>query len=98
MERLIISKIGFDLINHGDNSDLGYADIEAIFKRCKFSNCSHTNEPHCAIKKAISDGILTEDIMNNYYRDKNEFEYVCKQKNKTKAIDYMKQLKLFRKS
>lgn len=36
--------------------------------------------------------------MNCYYRDKNEFEYVWKQKNKTKAIDYMKQLKLFRKS
>ena len=31
--------------------------------------------------------------MNSYYRDKNEFKYVCNQ-NKTKAIDYMKQLKL----
>ncbi|ALQ68421.1 MULTISPECIES: hypothetical protein [Bacillus] len=98
MEGLTISKIGFDLINHEDNFDLGYQDIEAICKKCKFSNCSHTNEPHCAIKKAISDGIVTEDMMNSYYRDKNEFEYVCKQKNKTKAIDYMKQLKLFRKT
>ncbi len=50
------------------------------------------------LKKAISDGILTKEIMNSYYRDKNEFKYVCNQKNKTKAIDYMKQLKLFRKS
>ncbi|KAA0766679.1 hypothetical protein [Bacillus sp. SH5-2] len=90
--------MGFDLINHKDNSDFWYEDIVNISKRCKFSNCSHTNEPQCAIKKAISDGILTEDIMNSYYRDTNEFEYVCKQKNKTKAIDYMKQLKLFRKS
>lgn len=98
MEGLIISKIGFDLIHHKDDFDLGYEDIEAISKNCKFSNCSHTKEPHCAIKKAISDGILTEEIMNSYYRDKNEFEYVCNQKNKTKAIDYMKQLKLFRKS
>ncbi|WP_439876368.1 hypothetical protein ACSLGG_13995 [Bacillus mycoides] len=97
MEGLIISKIGFDLINHEDNFDLGYADIEEISKGCKLSNCTHTNEPHCAIIKAMSNGILTADIMNSYYRDKNEFEYVCKQKNKTKAIDYMKQLQLFRK-
>ncbi|EEK78788.1 hypothetical protein COE58_05345 [Bacillus cereus] len=97
MEGLTISKIGFDLINNEDNFEFGYEAIEEISKRCKFSNCSHTNETHCAIKKAISDGILTADIMNSYYRDKNEFEYVSKQKNKTKAIDYMKQLKLFRK-
>ncbi|MED2186728.1 hypothetical protein [Bacillus wiedmannii] len=98
MEGLTISKTGFDLIKHEDNFNLGYEDIEEISMSCKFSNCTHTNEPHCAIKKAISDGFLTEEIMNCYYRDKNEFEYVCKQKNKTKAIDYMKQLKFFRKS
>jgi len=98
VEGLTISKTSFDLIKHEDNFDLGYEDIEEISMRCKFSNCTHTNEPHYAIKKAISDGILTEDIMNSYYRDKNEFKYVCKRKNKTKAIDYMKQLKLFQKT
>lgn len=51
MEGLTISKIGFDLINHEDNFDLGYDVIEEISMGCKFSNCTHTNEPHCAIKK-----------------------------------------------
>lgn len=37
------------------------------------------------IKKAISDGILTADIMNSYYRDKNEFEYVSKTKKQNKG-------------
>ncbi|WP_208326617.1 hypothetical protein [Bacillus albus] len=78
MEGLTISKIGFDLINHKNDFDFGYEDIEAISKKCKFSNCSHTNETHCAIKKAISDGILTEEIINSYYRDMNEFEYAFK--------------------
>jgi len=98
VEGLIISKIGFDLINHEDNFDFGYEDIADISRRCKFSNCSHTNEPHCAVKKAISDGILSEEIFNNYYRDINEAQYVSAQRNKTKAIDYMKQLKLFQKN
>ncbi|MGG0456383.1 hypothetical protein [Bacillus mycoides] len=90
--------MGFDLIEHKDNFDFGYEDIVSISRRCKFSNCSHTNEPHCAVQKALSDGILSEDIINSYYIDKNELDYVSKQKNKTKAIDYMKQLKLFRKA
>ncbi len=86
MEGLTISKIGFDLIHHKDDFDLGYEIIEEISKKFKFSNCSHTNEPHCAIKKTISDGILTEKIMNSYYRDKNEFEYVCKKRTKQKLL------------
>lgn len=98
MEGLLISKMGFDLINHKGNFDLGYENIADISRRCKFSNCSHTNEPQCAVKKAISDGILSEEIFNNYYRDLNEAQYVSKQRNKTKAIDYMKQLKLFQKN
>ena len=98
MEGLLISKMGFDLINHKGNSDFGYEDIADISRRCKFSNCSHTNEPQCAVKKAISDGILSEEIFNNYYKDLNEAQYVSKQRNKTKAIDYMKQLKLFQKN
>ncbi|EJR54991.1 hypothetical protein IIM_01931 [Bacillus cereus VD107] len=90
--------MGFDLINHKGNLDFGYENIADISRRCKFSNCSHTNEPQCAVKKAISDGILSEEIFNNYYRDLNEAQYVSKQRNKTKAIDYMKQLKLFQKN
>ncbi|MGE7881852.1 hypothetical protein [Bacillus sp. NPDC094077] len=89
--------MGFDLINHEGNLDNGYEDIVSISGKCKFSNCSHTNEPNCAVKKAISDGILSEEVVNSYYRDLNEAQYVSKQRNKTKALDYMKQLKLFRK-
>ncbi len=97
MEGLLISKMGFDLITHEGNFNFGYEDIMNTSRKCKFSNCSHTNEPHCAVKKAISDGILSEEVVNSYYRDLNELHYVTKQKNKTKAIDYMKQLKLFQK-
>ncbi|MGH1283993.1 hypothetical protein [Bacillus toyonensis] len=98
MEGLLISKIGFDLINHEGNLNIGYEDIVDISRNCKFSNCSHTNEPHCAVKKSMSDGILSEEIFKNYYRHLNEAQYVSKQRNKTKAIEYMKQLKLFQKN
>ncbi|PDY48760.1 hypothetical protein [Bacillus pseudomycoides] len=97
MEGLNFSKMGFEMIDLEESLDFGFEDIVDLSRRCKFSNCTHTNEPHCAVKKAISDGTLCEDTFNGYYRNKNEAEYVSKQKNNTKAVDYMKQLKLFQK-
>lgn len=97
MAELNFNKMGFEMIDPEETLDFGYEDIEDLSRKCKFSDCTHTNEPHCAVKKAISDGILSEDKFNSYYRDKNEAEYISKQKNKTKAVDYMKQRKLFQK-
>lgn len=88
----------FEIIDSVENLDNGFEDILELSMRCKFSNCTHTTEPDCAVKKAISEGILSEERFNNYYRIKHEAEYVSEQKNKTKAIDYMKQKKLFQRS
>ena len=85
----------YEIIDSAGNLDNGFEDILELSTRCKFSNCTHTTEPNCAVKKAISEGNLLEESFNNYYRFKNEAEYVSEQKNKTKAIDYMKQRKLF---
>lgn len=78
------------------NLDSDFGDILELSRRCKFSNCSHTNEQECSIKKAISEGTLSVERFNDYYRLKKEAEYVSEKKNKTKAIDYMEKLKLFR--
>jgi len=88
----------FEIIDSIENLDNGFEDILELSLRCKFSDCTHTTEPDCAVKEAISAGILSEKRFNHYYRAKNEASYVSEQKNKTKAIDYMKQLKLFERS
>jgi len=80
-----------------ENLDNDFEDILELSRRCKFSDCTHTTEPECAVKKAIYEGILSEVRFNNYYRLKKEAEYVSEKENKTKAIDYMKQKKLFQK-
>lgn len=84
-----------EIIDSVENLDNDFEDILELSKECKFSNCTHTKEPGCAVKKAISEGILLDSRFNNYYKLKKEAEYVSEQKNKTKAIDYMKKKKLF---
>ena len=87
----------FEIIDSGENLDNGFEDILELSQKCKFSDCTHTTESDCEVKKAISQGILSEEEFKNYHRVKKEAEYIFEQKNKTKAIDYMKLRKLFQK-
>lgn len=75
--------------------DNGFEDIVELSRSCRFSDCTHTTETDCAVLKAIANGRLSEDRFNSYFKERKEAIYVSRQKNKTKAIDYMKQLKLF---
>ncbi|MDD3393322.1 MAG: ribosome small subunit-dependent GTPase A [Anaerotignum sp.] len=52
-----------------------FSDIEELAKQCKFKDCSHTNEPNCAVQKAILNGDLDERRLQNYYKLKREATY-----------------------
>jgi putative ribosome biogenesis GTPase RsgA len=91
------NKDDFDMVYSLENTEAGFEDIKALSIQCKFSNCTHTTEPQCAVQKAIAEGVLHEERFIAFYREKNETAHVANQKNKTKAVDYMKQRKLFHK-
>ena len=64
----------FTPINNSiDEITHGFKDVRKFSGACKFSNCSHTNEPGCAMKQAVSDGLLDEQRFNNYLRLIQEF-------------------------
>ena len=51
----------------------GFIDVRKFNGACKFSNCSHTNEPGCAMKQAVSDGNLNTLRFKNYLRMIEDF-------------------------
>ena len=64
----------FTPINNSlDEITHGFVDIRQFNGACKFSNCSHKNEPGCALKQAVVDGRLNEVRFNNYLRLIQEF-------------------------
>lgn len=65
--------------------DETFSDIEALAKKCKFSDCKHHKEPHCAVKEAIENGSLSEDRYKNYIKLQKEAAY-AKNKENRKAI------------
>ncbi len=51
----------------------GFIDVRKFNGACKFANCSHQNEPGCAMKEAVKNGDLNEQRFNNYLRLVQEF-------------------------
>lgn len=57
--------------------DTVFSDIEELISQCKFSNCTHTNEPGCAVQKVLSEGTLDMTRWQSYLKLKKENEYVA---------------------
>lgn len=45
-----------------------FSDIEDLAAECKFRNCSHTHEPHCAVQQAIEQGVCSKRRLQSYLR------------------------------
>ena len=55
-----------------------FREIFKFSKDCRFSNCTHTNEPGCAVKKAVEEHYIAESRYNSYLSmldDKDESKY-----------------------
>jgi ribosome biogenesis GTPase / thiamine phosphate phosphatase len=54
-----------------------FPEMRERLNDCQFNNCLHINEPGCAIKQAVVDGVIDEDRYVSYY---NILESIPEQK------------------
>lgn len=73
--------------NSEDGLNRTFQDVEEYLGLCKFTNCTHTNEPGCKILEAIKQGKLSEERYNQYEKLKNEIKY------NANSDDYLKEKK-----
>ena len=59
-----------------EDLDKSFLDIKDLENMCKFSDCTHTTEPQCAIKQAIDSGQLCPKRYANYLKLKQESKYI----------------------
>ncbi|HBQ26114.1 MAG TPA: ribosome small subunit-dependent GTPase A [Syntrophomonas sp.] len=52
-----------------------FIDIDELAESCRFTDCQHENEPGCAVKRAIEDGVITEERLISYRKLKKEAKY-----------------------
>ena len=43
-----------------------FPEMRALMNECQYNNCMHINEPSCAIKEAVSEGMISEERYINY--------------------------------
>ncbi|KAF1712542.1 ribosome small subunit-dependent GTPase A [Pseudoxanthomonas kalamensis DSM 18571] len=55
-----------------DLAEGGFADIEALARECRFRDCSHRQEPGCALRAAVERGELDPARLQNYLKLEDE--------------------------
>ena len=53
-----------------------FEDVERYFPYCRFRDCSHENEPGCAVRDAVERGELSEERLKSYLKLKREARYL----------------------
>ena len=59
-------------ISGTEGLDEVFEDIAELFAKCRFRDCTHTVEPGCAVREAVTNGLLDERRLRNYSKMKKE--------------------------
>lgn len=52
-----------------------FSEIDTLAGKCRFGDCTHTNEPGCAVRRALETGELDERRLESYQKLKREAKY-----------------------
>ena len=75
-----------------------FDDIAKYAEMCRFSDCSHTNEPDCAVLAAVASGALSAERLASMHKlrkesaAKNEAERKVRDKQLSKTVKRIKKL------
>lgn len=70
-----------------------FSEVESILGNCYFSNCSHSNEPGCAVLAALAEGSLDQDRWKNFKKLERDNQYLEMRHNKKKLGEERKKWK-----
>lgn len=55
--------------------DRTFAEITELARHCRFSDCTHTGEPGCAVAAGIESGEVSRDRLNSFLKLQTEVSY-----------------------
>lgn len=70
------------LLDSREGLEHTFSDIEELALECKFSDCSHENEPGCAVQRALDNGTLDQKRFDNYKKMEKEIDHYKQREEK----------------
>jgi ribosome biogenesis GTPase len=65
----------FGILGAESGIDDSFSDIANLASGCRYRNCSHANEPGCAIREAVDSGDISQERYDNYVTLRAESEF-----------------------
>lgn len=76
-----------------EGEDDSFEDIEALARHCRFRDCTHTHETHCAVKAALERGELDEARVRNFVKLRQEREALVEKQRISGRLKQKQQVK-----
>lgn len=64
---------------------VAFSDVEAFARGCRFRDCSHLDEPGCAVRRAVEDGALDEARLESHRALERELAYLERRRDAPEA-------------
>ncbi len=85
------------LVELGEGLDVAFADIADLAIACHYTDCTHGEEPGCAVKAAVGSGALSEARWASYRRLRAEAEAAAARRGGARAANSKKRWKAIHK-
>ena len=69
------------LWDQSDSLSASFQDIEELSAACRYRDCTHQKEPHCAVQQAITDGVLERSRLQSYFKLQRELAFIERKTN-----------------
>lgn len=77
---------GLGLWDAEEGIGAAFSDVEELATQCRFRDCSHVNEPGCAVRAAVESGDLAQSRLESYLRLKDESAQVRQRRTEAERI------------
>lgn len=77
---------GLGLWDADEGINAAFSDVEELAQNCRFRDCTHTNEPNCAVRAAVEAGELSAQRLDSYLRLRSESKQVKKKREEAERI------------
>ncbi len=77
----------------GQGISKAFSDIAELALKCRFGDCTHTNEPGCAVLEAVEEGFMDEKRLMSYQKLEKEARYIASKSDDRIKLEEQKKWK-----